>query len=156
MQKQALLKDLQAKLEARLASSRSASLEAADYATNEEARAESKWDTQGLEASYLAAGQAQQARELQTALSQLASLQAALNEPCAVVKIGALVEVAFGEEIDWYLIAPVGGGEELESEGEQVTVLTPQGPLFALLQGQGGGFRGQLGGGAAVTIRSIS
>ena len=33
-----------------------ASKDAAEYATNEESRAESQWDTQGLEASYLAAG----------------------------------------------------------------------------------------------------
>ena len=30
-----------------------ASKDAAEYATNEESRAESQWDTQGLEASYL-------------------------------------------------------------------------------------------------------
>ena len=45
-------------LKVQLEVAKGASTEAASYATNAESRAESKWDTQGLEASYLAAGQA--------------------------------------------------------------------------------------------------
>ena len=48
-----------------------ASKDAAEYATNEESRAESQWDTQGLEASYLAAGQAGQARQWAEAIEEL-------------------------------------------------------------------------------------
>ena len=47
-----------------------ASKDAAEYATNEESRAESQWDTQGLEASYLAAGQATQARQWAEAVEE--------------------------------------------------------------------------------------
>ena len=57
-------------LESELKHAIDASKDAADYATNEEAKAESQWDTQGLEASYLAAGQADQARQWAEAIEE--------------------------------------------------------------------------------------
>ena len=50
-----------------------AAKDAAEYATDDESRAQSQWDTQGLEASYLAAGQASQARECVDAIENLQS-----------------------------------------------------------------------------------
>ena len=58
-----------------------ASKDAAEYATNEESRAESQWDTQGLEASYLAAGQATQARQWAEAVEELQSEREDLLKP---------------------------------------------------------------------------
>ncbi len=71
MDKKGVLKALIASLEAEVQKAIAASKDAASYATDEEARAESQWDTQGIEASYLAAGQAEQARQSARALEAL-------------------------------------------------------------------------------------
>src|SRR5690606_19098632 len=60
MNKHAVIEAVLAELMNQLELVRGASREAAEYATHEESRADSKWDTQGLEASYLAAGQGAQ------------------------------------------------------------------------------------------------
>ncbi|MGB0290829.1 MAG: hypothetical protein ACPGC0_06530, partial [Opitutales bacterium] len=77
-----------------------ASKDAAEYATNEESRAESKWDTQGLEASYLAAGQAGQAKQWAEAVEELQSEREDLMRPNDRVSLGALFCCGFaaGEE----------------------------------------------------------
>ena len=45
-----------------------------EEATDEQSKAENKYDTRGLEASYLARGQSRQARETEAALEQFAAL----------------------------------------------------------------------------------
>ena len=62
----ALLNDLRAEVNLSLAASK----DGADYATNDEAKAVSQWDTQGLEV-YLAAGQASQAKQWADAIEEL-------------------------------------------------------------------------------------
>ena len=48
---------------------------------------------------------------------------------------GALVEVAFGRESDWFLLAPAGGGLSIEIDGAEITVLSPETPLRKQLAG---------------------
>lgn len=136
MTKLALFHALVARLEARLESQRGASLDAADYATNDEAKASSKWDTQGLEASYLAAGQASLARETAAELAKLREAKAEFARPSSSIGIGALLTVDFGDGSESLLVAPCGAGEVLkdDTEGTATTVITPQTPLFEQLK----------------------
>ena len=138
MDKSALFRALSARLEARLATQRGASLDAADYATNDEAKATSKWDTQGLEASYLAAGQAHLAKETAADLAKLQAVAAAFQFPASRLAPGALLTVDFGDGPEFFLVAPCGAGEVLEdrASGTEVTVITSQTPLFAQLQAE--------------------
>ncbi|MEM9017643.1 MAG: transcription elongation factor GreAB, partial [Verrucomicrobiota bacterium] len=133
MDKIAVYDALLAKLEAELSVAIGASRDAADYATNEEARAESKYDTQGLEASYLAAGQASLATENAQAIADLKSLKDELTQPRDVVVRGALVECNLEGESEWFFLCPVGGGEILEIGDKEISVLTVQSPLGATL-----------------------
>src|SRR5687767_406927 len=66
--KQALVTALLAKLEAELANMTKAANTAREAATHEEAKPENDKDTRALEASYLAAGQAERVRDLEAAL----------------------------------------------------------------------------------------
>src|SRR6202161_599026 len=62
-------------------------------ATHESSKAENKYDTRGLEAAYLAGGQARQAREILDSLKLYEKMTArdfAADEP---IDIGALVEL---------------------------------------------------------------
>lgn len=113
---------------------------AREAATGADTKAENKYDTRGLEASYLAAGQAEQADELFRALHAVETFDFAdfdLDDPIA---IGALVETEQNDEIRHFLLAPAGGGIILETEdGESVTVLGPASPLAMKLTGQTAG-----------------
>ena len=69
MDKQVLVATIIAQLEKTLQGTTQAALEAAQSATDDEAKSESKYDTRGLEASYLASGQAHYAKELKEPVS---------------------------------------------------------------------------------------
>ncbi|GHB90829.1 hypothetical protein [Cerasicoccus arenae] len=128
-----------ANLEEELAAAEHASRDAASYATDEESRAESKWDTQGLEASYLAAGQATHAKEVSKALGNIIGQRIELERACTSVQRGALIQCQLGKSREWFFFAPSGGGETLAIDGTEVTVITPDSPIAHLLVGHGTG-----------------
>ena len=104
-------------------------------ATDEESRARSKYDTQGLEASYLAAGQAERAEELAATMN---TFNAAPFPPFTAqdsITEGALVEASFNDDTEWFLLAPCAGGLNVEVGGKEITVLAPGAPLRKQLQG---------------------
>ena len=113
-----------------------ASKDAADYATNEESKAESQWDTQGLEASYLAAGQASQARQWAEVVEELQSEREELLKPNADVSLGALFSCDMGGDLEWFFFAGVAGGQVIKTYHGEVTVITAQSPLAARLRGR--------------------
>jgi len=110
-----------------------AAKDAADYATNEESRAESQWDTQGLEASYLAAGQAGQARQWAQSVEELQSEREELLQPRQTIGLGALFSCDFGVGPEWYFFAGVAGGHVVPAARGEVTVITASSPLAARL-----------------------
>ena len=152
--KSQVLKALIETVEAELKTSLGASRDAADYATNEEAKADSKYDTQGLEASYLAAGQASMARELMENLATLRSLEDELTASCSTVKRGALVQCSFGDFDEWFYLCPVGGGETLDLE-EEVSVLSGKSPLGAAILGKSAGDAFRLANGGVGRILEV-
>ncbi|MSU62535.1 MAG: transcription elongation factor GreAB [Pedosphaera sp.] len=115
--------------------SKKASEMAREYATDEESRARSKYDTQGLEASYLAAGQAERAEDL---AATIATFNAAPFPPFTAqdaITEGALVEVLLDGERSWFLLSPCAGGMTIEFTGGEVTLLGPAAPLRKKLLG---------------------
>ncbi len=129
-------------LESQLATAMAASRQAAEMATDEESKAETKWDTQGLEASYLAAGQAGQARSLGQAVQTMKTFLEDLPVKLAKVAAGSLVECELGGGREWFFLSPVGGGIEVEADNALVTVITLQAPLGSRILGlrAGGAF----------------
>ncbi|MGC6423863.1 MAG: hypothetical protein ACON4O_02615 [Lentimonas sp.] len=112
-----------------------ASKDAAEYATNDESRAESQWDTQGLEASYLAAGQAEQAKQWAEAIEELQSEREDLLKPLDRVALGALFKCYFAESEEIFFFAGVAGGHTVAVDGMEVTVLNSHSPLASRLLG---------------------
>ncbi len=110
-------------------------------ATDAESKAEDKYDTRGLEASYLAAGQAEQVEELASSIGAFEVLLSAASVPVKTTGAGALVEVDYGGERVFYLFAARAGGLESEYEGSEVTVLAPDAPLRKKLMGLVAGAR---------------
>ncbi|MGJ8652470.1 MAG: transcription elongation factor GreAB [Opitutaceae bacterium] len=113
-----------------------ASKDAAEYATNDESRAESQWDTQGLEASYLAAGQAGQAKQWAEAIEELQSEREDLLKPNDKVSLGALFKCDLGGSEEVFYFAGVAGGQTIIMDDLEVTVLNSHSPLAGRLLGK--------------------
>jgi transcription elongation GreA/GreB family factor len=126
-------------------------------ATHESSKAESKYDTRGLEASYLARGQSKQAAELEAAIAEFEKLAVrnfGADEP---IDLGALVELEHGGEISIYFIGPRAGGTEILHDKKEILVITPQSPLGEQLMGKKSGQEPQLDfGGAKQAAKIIS
>ncbi len=132
MKKTTILKALLAELENDLRRLQAANEDASAGATSSEARAETKWDTCGLESSYLARGHAMQFKKLAADVCELRAfpLLAFAGKP---IGPGALIEVEQGGEKMLFFLLPCGGGVEVIVEGREVTVITPESPVGAAL-----------------------
>ena len=135
MNKRDLLARILAQLTAELEAITSAALATHAEATNEENKAEDKYDTRGLEASYLAHGQSKAAEEAALAVTQFQGLAARDFAPGEPISIGALV-VLEGKTPLYYFIGPRAGGTEVVMAGQTVMVITPQSPLGRQLMGR--------------------
>jgi len=113
-------------------------------ATHESSKAESKYDTRGLEASYLARGQSKQAAELEAAIAEFEKLPAKKFAAAEPIGLGALVELETGGENLFYFIGPRAGGMEILHEKKEILVITPQSPLGEQLMGKKSGDKLQL------------
>jgi transcription elongation GreA/GreB family factor len=141
MDKTLLLKQIIAALNENLDVLERAARASHGEATHESSRAESKYDTRGLEAAYLAGGQARQAREILDAIKLYQSLAMRDFGPRDLIDLTAVVELEADGSPATYFIGPRNGGLELQLNGEEITVLTPQSPLGQDLMGKKAGQR---------------
>jgi len=125
-------------------------------ATHESSRAESKYDTRGLEASYLAGGQARQALEIMDSIKMYQSLAARDFAPGDLIDLTAVVKLETDGVPALYFIGPKSGGVEVDFEGDEITVITPQSPLGQNLVGKkaGQGWTSKVGG-STVNYRIV-
>lgn len=128
-----LFENIREELRAQLLRLTQAAQEAHAAATDAGSKAESKYDTRNLEASYLASGQAKQVDDLAESLRLFEAFDVAAIERGDRIVMGSLVEMSSGS---WFLLAPSAGGLEIECEGREVTVLTPASPLYQKLLGK--------------------
>jgi transcription elongation GreA/GreB family factor len=136
MNKRALIRKIVARLTEELEVYFRAAQASRAEATHEQSKAENKYDTRGLEASYLARGQSKQAAEIQGAIAAFEKLDArrfGAGEPIAA---GAFVELELDGEKAAYFIGPRAGGTEVLHEKREVLVITPQSPLGEQLLGR--------------------
>lgn len=136
MNKSILRDAILAQLRAELALQTRAALLARDEATNEESRAENKYDTRGQEAAYLAEGQARLATEIDESIAQFATLPVTDFPTGSSISLGALVEVGSDNGSVWYFLGPRAGGLELHADHRTILVVTPQSPVGRKLVGK--------------------
>jgi hypothetical protein len=133
--KDRLLDAIRAELRARFERLTQAAKDSHAAATDPGSKAESKYDTRSLEASYLAAGQAKQVEDLARDVAAFESLRLPEFDTDGAIDAGALVEVDLDGESQWFLLAPAAGGVMLEWEGREITLLTPASALYQKLLG---------------------
>ena len=141
MDKRALIEKIIAQLGGELELLAQAARAAHSEATHESSKAENKYDTRGLEASYLARGQSRQAAEAAQAIEELRRLEVRDFTSSDEIDLGALVEVADKRQRSFYFIAPRAGGTEVVLDEREILVLTPHSPLGQQLVGRRQGER---------------
>ncbi|HXF09606.1 MAG TPA: GreA/GreB family elongation factor [Desulfuromonadaceae bacterium] len=136
MNKRALIKKIVTKLMDEL----DVYLRAAQFsraeATHESSKAENKYDTRGLEASYLARGQSKQALEIKAAITEFENLPVKNFGAGDPIDLGAAVELDHAGECSVYFIGPRAGGTEVVHDKKEILVITPQSPLGSQLVGK--------------------
>lgn len=118
-----VLKELRQNLEVLVKSA----FEAKEFSTNEESKAENKYDTRGLEASYLASGQAQRAQKLKEQIYLIEKVE--LQRLSGKAGIGSIVEVLIEESQKKYLFLLPSGGVEVDYHGEKIQTITIESPI---------------------------
>jgi hypothetical protein len=157
MKKSSLIQAIIESLSGRIATLEKAARASHAEATHESSKAENKYDTRGLEAAYLAAGQARQAKELTDSIKLYETLPARDFLPGDRIDLTALVELATDGLAAFYFLGPRNGGLEVQHLGREITVITPQSPLGETLMGKQAGQRWTTRlGGVAVKHEIIS
>ncbi len=136
MSKRALIKKIVTQLTGELELYAKAARASRAEATDPQCKAENKYDTRGLEASYLARGQSRQMTELENAIKQFENLPVREFGPKDGIDVGALVELKGKAEQAVYFMGPCAGGTEVAHEKKEILVITPQSPLGQQLVGK--------------------
>ena len=144
MNKRAIIKKVTEKLASELEIYFRAAHASRTEATHESSKAENKYDTRGLEASYLARGQSKQAAEIEAAIAEFEKMPAKKFGTGEPIGLGALVELENGGEKVFYFIGPRAGGTEILHDQKEILVITPQSPLGEQLLGRKAGEQPQL------------
>lgn len=111
--------------------------QASDTATHEENIAENKYDTLGLEAAYLAHGQARRVAECERDVAAFKRLPAVDFSGGAVIATGALITLDDEEgRSQSLLLGPAAGGLKLHFDGRDIMVITCSAPLGKALHGR--------------------
>ncbi|MBC9248955.1 transcription elongation factor GreAB [Pseudomonas alcaligenes] len=140
MNKQQLHQQVCARLAADLELAIRAAEAAHQAATNEESKAENKYDTRGLEASYLAAGQSRRVEEIRQALAAWRNLVPRDYDEEQGIQLGTLVHLLGRDgQRQCLLLGPDGAGLKLPGEAGEIMLITPRAPLGQQLLGQGPG-----------------
>src|SRR5690242_1791510 len=129
MNKRLLVDEIREALRAEWAAAERSARETANAANHPEARPENDKDTRKIELSYLAAGQAARARELEAAISLVGSMDLtplAAEDP---VRPGALVALEVEGKRQRVFLCLAAGGTRVSHEDGEIRVVTPEAPL---------------------------
>ena len=137
MKKQRLLENIIAALSADLELLTGAAKAAHAAATHEECQPDNKYDTTGLEASYIAQGQANRAQDIRRALESYRQVTLRDFDETTPVRLTALVtlEAEDGSRREVFL-GPAAGGLKVAGSDTPCIVITPESPLGRALLGK--------------------
>ncbi|KQO15283.1 transcription elongation factor GreAB [Acidovorax sp. Leaf76] len=109
-----------------------------ETATHEENIAENKYDTLGLEAAYLATGQARRAEAIRQAMAHWRQFRPHPYDASKGIQLGALVCLVDADDQQQQLIflGPQGGSMKLASGGHTVQVISSDAPLGRAVLGK--------------------
>lgn len=127
--KELLLKELVDRVKFELNDLEEAAKANRDYATDQEFKAESKYDTRSLEASYLASAELKRVEDLKLEIQLLEEVDIKASEKLGEISIGALVELLYQDQKRPYFLIPTSGGTLLNIQGQAVLVVSVFSPI---------------------------
>jgi transcription elongation GreA/GreB family factor len=137
MNKQDVLQLIIDKLHLDLNIAQRAAQTAYETATHEENIAENKYDTLGLEASYLAAGQARRVEEIRQSLLLYQKLLLTPFNESKGIQSGDLITLENHLGVEQYLfLGPDAAGLKIQHGEQVITVITSRAPLGQTLLGK--------------------
>lgn len=137
MDKQAIVQQVIERLGLELQAAEQAARVAHETATHEENIAENKYDTLGLEAAYLAAGQARRVEEISQRLRVWRQLQVRPYGDAQGIRLTSLVLLADdNDQQQWLFLGPEGAAIKVQIEQQVILVLSPDAPLGQRLLGR--------------------
>nr|WP_314579292.1 transcription elongation factor GreAB [uncultured Pseudomonas sp.] len=137
MNKQQVLQRIIERLEIDLDVAIRAAQTAYETATHEENIAENKYDTLGLEASYLAAGQARRVEEIRQSLTLYKTLVLKPFDEARGIQPGDLIVLESVSGVEQHLfLGPDAAGLKISVENTLITVITAKAPLGQNLLGK--------------------
>ena len=137
MNKEALRDQIMSRLKADHALLLQAAKTAHAAATHDENIPDNKYATLGLEASYLAQGQANRAQEILQALQAFRQLTLPVFSAKSAIRLAAVVRLEDGEgRSKLVFIGPAAGGLRLKFGGAEIMIITPASPLGRELLGK--------------------
>ena len=107
-------------------------LEAKAASTHEEAKAENKYDTRGLEASYLAAGQSRRVKELEESIFILKKIKPKTFSKDDPIGLTAMVLLSFEDADKWIFLIPASG-MAIQLDSTKVQTMSLSSPIGQLL-----------------------
>lgn len=150
MHKPELLRKIIASLNADLAILTEAAKTAHAAATHSECLPDNKYDTTGLEASYVAQGQANRAQDIRRSLENYRNLVLRPFDDGTPIRLTALVTIEADEgSCRQIFLGPDAGGLKLHVDGAECIVITPESPLGRALLGKLCGDEVRIGKGAS-------
>jgi transcription elongation GreA/GreB family factor len=134
--KKLLLEKLEKSFESDLTALVDSAQSAYEAATHAESKADNKYDTRGLEASYLAGAQAQRAAEIRKLLGICSQITIRPFSEDDEISITALVQLEAEGKKQWVFLVPFAGGRSVEIEGARVSIVSSASPLGEELMGR--------------------
>ena len=108
-----------------------------EAATHEENIAENKYDTLGLEAAYLATGQARRAEAIQLAIADWRRFRPLPYDASKGIQLGALISLVDScAKHQQLFLGPEGGSMKLASGAQIVQVISSEAPLGRAMLGR--------------------
>ncbi|MCD5984998.1 GreA/GreB family elongation factor [Pseudomonas sp. CDFA 610] len=137
MNKKDVLHHITEKLKVDLDIAQRAAQTAHEAATHEENIAENKYDTLGLEASYLAAGQARRVEEIRQSLKRYEGWWLKAFDESRGIQVGDLVMIENDAgQVQYLFLGPDAAGLKVRMDEQLVTVITTHAPLGQHLLGK--------------------
>jgi transcription elongation GreA/GreB family factor len=133
--KQELLNELIGRMKAEMHGLESAAKANKEFATDQEFKAESKYDTRSLEASYLASAELSRVEDLKLEIQMLEEVDLKLSAKSEEICIGSLVELRHKEQDRSFFLIPTSGGTLLNIGEKAVLVVSVFSPLGDALLG---------------------
>lgn len=127
MDKSEILRAVEHQLNINLGAALAEAQSAKNAATDEESKAENKYDTRGLEASYIAQAQASRAIKIKEDLYNLSKIDLS---PSNSISIGSLVSVYYTKQKkeSFYFLLP-SGGVLVDHNSKNIQSLSLESPL---------------------------